>query len=285
MIKKWAAILLVLAMCFGLVACTNSSNAMVDPQTDKTSYEELETQLEAITKEQDTATEVDTLSPEFIPKETKDYVDFEGIPDFGAYTGIEPLDIPNSETTYSYSLKNIDSNTRTKIIESYVQELKSRGFYEYDPIIEPLPNEIWLQNDKYEFYAMSLSLFHIAITPKTQQELPVETSIPKPTYTFPADSTPSTGERNALESARQYLNSMAFSYSGLIEQLEYEGFSNSEATYAADNCGADWYEQAALSAKEYLDAMPFSRQGLIEQLEYEGFTYEQAVYAAEQNGY
>ena len=93
------------------------------------------------------------------------------------------------------------------------------------------------------------------------------------------------GERNALESARQYLNSMAFSYSGLIEQLEYEGYSNSEATYAADNCGADWYEQAALSAKEYLDAMPFSRQGLIEQLEYEGFTYEQAVYAAEQNGY
>ena len=99
------------------------------------------------------------------------------------------------------------------------------------------------------------------------------------------DTDATMGERNALESARQYLNSMAFSYSGLIEQLEYEGYSNSEATYAADNCGADWYEQAARSAKEYLDAMPFSRQGLIEQLEYEGFTYEQAVYAAEQNGY
>ena len=93
------------------------------------------------------------------------------------------------------------------------------------------------------------------------------------------------GESNALESAKQYLSIMSFSYSGLIEQLEYEGYSNSEATYAADNCGANWYEQAVLSAKEYLDVMSFSRQGLIEQLEYEGFTYDQAVYDVEQCGY
>lgn len=93
------------------------------------------------------------------------------------------------------------------------------------------------------------------------------------------------GESNALASAKQYLSIMAFSYSGLIEQLEYEGYSNSEATYAADNCGADWYEQAALSAKEYLNIMSFSKQGLIEQLEYDGFTYDQAVYGAEQCGY
>ena len=99
------------------------------------------------------------------------------------------------------------------------------------------------------------------------------------------ESNATMGERNALASAKQYLNATAFSYSGLIEQLEYEGYSNSEATYAADNCGADWYEQAALSAKQYLDAMSFSRQELIEQLEYEGFTYDQAVYGVEQNGY
>lgn len=93
------------------------------------------------------------------------------------------------------------------------------------------------------------------------------------------------GETNALASAKIYLNSMAFSYSGLIEQLEFEGYTNSDATYAANNCGADWYEQAALSAKTYLNVMPFSRDGLIEQLQYEGFTYEQAAYGAEQNGY
>ena len=93
------------------------------------------------------------------------------------------------------------------------------------------------------------------------------------------------GESNALAAAKQYLAVMAFSYSGLIMQLEFEGYSNSEATYGANNCGADWYEQAALSAEEYLNVMAFSRQGLIDQLEYEGFSHDQAVYGVEQNGY
>ena len=78
---------------------------------------------------------------------------------------------------------------------------------------------------------------------------------------------------------------MPFSYSGLIEQLEYEGYSTEDATYAADNCGADWNEQAALSAEDYLDIMSFSRDGLIEQLVYEGFTQEQAEYGASAVGY
>ena len=96
---------------------------------------------------------------------------------------------------------------------------------------------------------------------------------------------PTLGERNALRSAKAYLNVAAFSRSGLIDQLKYEGFSQSEAEYAVANCGADWYAQAAKSAEAYLDLMAFSRSGLIDQLEYEGFTYEQAVYGAAQNGY
>lgn len=87
--------------------------------------------------------------------------------------------------------------------------------------------------------------------------------------------------KNALKSAQSYLSVMPFSYSGLIEQLEYEGYSNSEATYAAENCGADWYEQAVKSAKQYLEVMAFSRSGLIDQLEYEGYTHDQAVYGVD----
>lgn len=94
-----------------------------------------------------------------------------------------------------------------------------------------------------------------------------------------------TGQSNALASARLYIETMPFSYTGLIEQLEYEGYSLEDATYAADNCGADWNEQAMKSAKNYLDIMPFSKDQLIEQLEYEGYTHEQAVYGVEQNGY
>jgi hypothetical protein len=99
------------------------------------------------------------------------------------------------------------------------------------------------------------------------------------------DSSETIGQRNALKSAESYLNYSAFSYSGLIKQLEYEQFSHEDAVYAADNCGADWNEQAAKSAKSYLDYSSFSRSGLIDQLVYEGFSYDQAVYGVDANGY
>lgn len=92
---------------------------------------------------------------------------------------------------------------------------------------------------------------------------------------------PTTSEKNALATAQSYLRTVGgFSYTGLIEQLEYEKYSHSDAVYAADNCGADWNEQAAQSARSYMKVMSFSRGGLIDQLEYEGFTYDQAVYGA-----
>ena len=87
-----------------------------------------------------------------------------------------------------------------------------------------------------------------------------------------------------MKSAKSYLSVSAFSKAGLIEQLEYEGFTNSQANYGVSNCGANWNEQAVKSAKSYLSVSEFSRDGLIEQLEYEGFTHEQAVYGVSQNG-
>lgn len=79
-------------------------------------------------------------------------------------------------------------------------------------------------------------------------------------------------QRNALAKAASYLSFSAFSHKSLIEQLEYEGFSTDDATFAADHCGADWMKQAEKKAQSYLKFMSFSRSGLIEQLEYEGFT-------------
>lgn len=92
------------------------------------------------------------------------------------------------------------------------------------------------------------------------------------------------GEKNALAKAKSYLEFTAFSYEGLIGQLEYEGFSASEAKYGAENCGANWNEQALKKAKSYLDFSAFSYSGLIGQLEYEKFTHEQAVYGVENCG-
>lgn len=92
------------------------------------------------------------------------------------------------------------------------------------------------------------------------------------------------GQRNALRSAQSYLQVMAFSREGLIEQLEYEQFSHEDAVYAVDHCGADWNEQALECAKSYLNTTAFSYQGLVDQLEYEGFTSEQARYGVDRCG-
>lgn len=93
------------------------------------------------------------------------------------------------------------------------------------------------------------------------------------------------GQKNALSKANTYLSVSSFSYSGLIKQLEFEGFSTEDSTFAVDRCGADWNEQAAKKAKTYLDVSSFSRQSLLDQLKYEGFTAEQAEYGVTKIGY
>jgi hypothetical protein len=89
---------------------------------------------------------------------------------------------------------------------------------------------------------------------------------------------------NAISKAQEYLETMAFSRQGLIEQLSSQygsGFPVDKATKAVDLLQVDWNAQAAKKAREYLDTMPFSRQGLIQQLESpygSAFTHAQAVY-------
>lgn len=100
----------------------------------------------------------------------------------------------------------------------------------------------------------------------------------------PAEESRTSEQAAALSKARDYLDFTAFSHSGLIDQLEYEGFTTEDATWAADNCGADWNQQALQSAKDYLDFTAFSYSGLIDQLEYEGFTTEQATYGVDNCG-
>lgn len=87
-------------------------------------------------------------------------------------------------------------------------------------------------------------------------------------------------QKNAFSKAKSYLSYTAFSYQGLINQLEYEQFSTADATYGADHVGANWNEQAAKKAKSYMSYSSFSRGSLIGQLEYEKFTPEQAAFGA-----
>jgi colicin import membrane protein len=87
-------------------------------------------------------------------------------------------------------------------------------------------------------------------------------------------------QQNAVEKAESYLDFTAFSKTGLIKQLEFEGFSNADSVYAVENITVDWNEQAVLKAESYLEFSSFSKQGLIDQLKFEGFTPEQAAHGA-----
>ena len=97
-----------------------------------------------------------------------------------------------------------------------------------------------------------------------------------------SDETPS--KSNAVNMAKSYLDYTAFSKSGLIEQLKYEGFNNANATYAVNQISVDWKKQAVKMAKSYLNYSSFSRSGLIEQLIFEGFSNEDATHAVDEAG-
>lgn len=98
------------------------------------------------------------------------------------------------------------------------------------------------------------------------------------TYVGTSVAAPTSERSQATSMAKSYLRSQGFSKPGLIEQLEYEGFSHSAAVWGASHAGANWLTQAVLVARSYLRSQAFSPSGLREQLEYEGFTRYQAAF-------
>lgn len=118
---------------------------------------------------------------------------------------------------------------------------------------------------------------------------PVDTK-PQPVVTAPLLPELTGPQRNAVRSAKQYLQMSGYSRDGLIGQLssEYgEGYIYEDAVAAVDSLVVDWNEEAAQSAKQYLSMSGYSCKGLIDQLssQYgEKFTKAQATYGAEQAG-
>ena len=136
----------------------------------------------------------------------------------------------------------------------------------------------------------------VSIAPATTTAPVVTTVAPVATTVAPV-ATPSTAstsapaslnetasQSNARKKAASYLKSQSFSRSGLIDQLEYSGFNNSDAVYGTDAQNADWKAQAAKKAASYLKSQSFSRSGLIDQLEYSGFTQAEAEYGVGTTG-
>lgn len=197
-----------------------------------------------------------------------------------------------SEVTGNLTLNDDDSNNDTSTpSKCFIYLLSNNNKTSFISMILIQPNEGLKYDYKNEFDNI---VDNVVVNDKKEEEEQSNTNSTtssSSSTTTPSTSSnastpsPTTGEKNALRSAREYLSFSAFSYTGLIKQLEYEGYSTEEATYAADNCNANWNLQAAKSAKEYLDMSSFSRQELINQLIYEGYTQEQAEYGVTQNGY
>ena len=92
-----------------------------------------------------------------------------------------------------------------------------------------------------------------AATPAVTTAAPVHTSAPIQVVTTQApvttaatiatpvstvkENTATLGETNAALKAKSYLRTMAFSRKGLIEQLEYEGFTTQQAEYGVQAVG------------------------------------------------
>lgn len=98
-----------------------------------------------------------------------------------------------------------------------------------------------------------------------------------------------TAQANAYEAAKNYVDTMAFSRKGLIQQLtsEYgDNYKKKDAVFAVNllqkNKEVNWKDEAEEAARAYLDTQTFSEEGLFEQLtsEYgDQFTEKQARYA------
>ena len=97
------------------------------------------------------------------------------------------------------------------------------------------------------------------------------------------DDNVSTEYKNALKKAKSYADTVHLSKEGMKKQLiEFENFTEEEATYAVDNAKIDWKKQALAKAKSYQETLALSTEGLKDQLlNFENFTEEEVNYALE----
>lgn len=170
-------------------------------------------------------------------------------------------------------ISNLVKSSQINNLQKEMEQLKLKINDTYENKYKESKTEISTSQDESQTQTTT------EITIATTKVTTTTTSIPIVQYS------PTIGERNAVGSAKNYIRMMGFSYSRLVEQLEYEGYSTVEAEYGADNCGANWNEECAESAENYLSIMPYSRQELQDQLEYEGYSSSQISYALAAVGY
>lgn len=297
--KKILSILLALPLLATLSACSDSSTtSSEEPET--TIAETTEETTEAETTIEKKSEEINFLDTTF----STDLIEFKYSSNWEVYEDDNYFFFVTSNGTYMYFFDSASDNVTS---DERMQMYYSIALYDEtieDPEIRNIdgvdyPFVIFKRNtyDLVYFLLFADNGVHTFAVPAENRDEAVETmeswhhngidlkntrlnNVSKTT-----ESKITTGQKNALETAKKYIDILDFSYEGLINQLEYEKYTHEEAVYGADNCGADWNAEAANMARKYLDLMPMSRDELIDQLLYEGFTQEQAEYGAQAAGY
>ncbi|HEY3549257.1 MAG TPA: Ltp family lipoprotein [Propionicimonas sp.] len=102
----------------------------------------------------------------------------------------------------------------------------------------------------------------------TTQAAPATTTAAAPAApTTPAGPVETAAQKNARQKAADYLNIIAFSHDGLVEQLvQGDQFAQADAVYGVDAQHADWNAEAVKKAKDYLAISSFSHKSLVDQL-------------------
>ena len=98
-------------------------------------------------------------------------------------------------------------------------------------ISEDTPNIVFVKDDDYVIPTPPPTI--INPTP-THTATPTHTVTPTVTKTVVPTESIDVANEQAVKKAKSYLSYTSFSYQGLVEQLEYEGFTHTQAVYGAD---------------------------------------------------
>lgn len=80
--------------------------------------------------------------------------------------------------------------------------------------------------------------------PNSSEEIVIPTEIPISSPTATPTPKLTALQEMAIGEAKKWIDGAHVSRKALIEFLEMQNFTYSEAVFAADNCGADWKEEA-----------------------------------------
>lgn len=196
---------------------------------------------------------------------------------FEAQTASAPWLFVSNLSAYTYAMTVKDDNLAGQTLRFRIAAFNSVGV------------GVFSETNWIEYPALSSSGVSVATVPSAVNSgISTTTTVASTTASTTTSTTTSTtmpagtvSQRNAVSSAASYLKYSSFSRSGLISQLQYEGFSLSDATYGTDAQNANWNTQAVKTGASYLRSSSFSRSGLISQLQFEGFSGSEATYGTD----